>query len=113
MNIQRNTAGAYAAGFALLAVFTVAAPQGMRAQQGGGQQAPATPTGPMAPEKYKNIQVLTNVPADQMELTMRYVSASVGMRCSECHVQETSGQMSFEKDDKRAKQTARQMMKMV
>jgi len=48
-----------------------------------------------------------------MDTTMRYVSASVGMRCTECHVQEASGQFSFEKDDKRAKQTARQMMKMV
>jgi len=114
MKIQRNNAGACAAGIALLAVLTVAGPQGIRAQgPGGGPQAPAAPTGPLAPEKYKNIQVLTNIAADQMDTTMRYVSASVGMRCTECHVQEASGQFSFEKDDKRAKQTARQMMKMV
>ena len=113
MNIQWNKAGKYTICFALLAVLTVAGPQMTRAQQGGGQQAPAAQTGPMSPEKYKNIQVLTNVPADQMDATMHYVSASVGMACADCHVRETSGQISFEKDDKRAKQTARQMMKMV
>jgi outer membrane lipoprotein-sorting protein len=114
MNIQRNNAGTRAAGFALLAALAVVAPQGLRAQQGpGGQQAPPGPTGPLAPEKYKNIQVLTNVSADQLDTTMRYVSASVGMRCSDCHVVEPGAPAAFEKDDKRAKQTARQMMKMV
>jgi len=77
MNIQWNKAGKYTICFALLAVLTVAGPQMTRAQQGGGQQAPAAQTGPMSPEKYKNIQVLTNVPADQMDATMHYVSASV------------------------------------
>jgi hypothetical protein len=112
MKIQRNNIGTYAAGFALLAALAIVVPQVLRAQQGpgggGGQQAPAAPTGPMAPERYKNIQVLTNVPADQLDTTMRYVSASVGMRCNECHVAGAN-----EKDDMRAKQTARQMMKMV
>ena len=67
----------------------------------------------MANEKYKNIQALTNVPADQLDVTMRYVAAAVNMRCIDCHVQEPSGEWSYEKDDKRSKQTARQMMKMV
>src|SRR5690349_761003 len=77
-------------------------------------QQPQQPTGPMAPEKYKNIQVLTNVPADQLDLTMRYVSAAVGLPCVSCHVQDAStGEFAYEKDDKRNKQTARTMMKMV
>src|SRR5215831_3597428 len=76
-------------------------------------QQPA-PTGPMAPEKYKNIQVLTNVPADQLPLTMTYVSAATGIACVGCHVQDAdTGQFAYDKDDKRSKQTARQMMKMV
>lgn len=100
---------------ALMTAVLTMVPIGLRAQQpqgrGGGQ--PAAPTGPMANEKYKNIQVLTNVPADQLDVTMRYVAAAVNMRCSDCHVQEASGEWSYEKDDKRSKQTARSMMKMV
>ncbi len=95
-----------------LALFT--APALLKAQgQGQGGQTQAIPSGPLAPEKYKNIQVLTNVPADQIETTMRYVSAAVEQPCAGCHVQDESGKFSYEKDDKRAKQTARNMMKMV
>jgi Photosynthetic reaction centre cytochrome C subunit len=93
---------------ALLAASSFATPSTLFAQQ------PNPPTGPMAPEKYKNIQVLMNVPADQLELTMRYVSAAVDMECVSCHVQDaTTGEFAYEKDEKRNKQTARQMMKMV
>jgi len=68
----------------------------------------------MAPEKYKNIQVLTDVPADQLDLTMRYISAAVGMQCTNCHVRDqATGEFSYEKDDIRAKATAREMIKMV
>jgi Photosynthetic reaction centre cytochrome C subunit len=86
----------------------------VRAQTGpprGDQQAPQ---GPMAPEKYKNIQVLTKVPADELLLTMRYVTAATGLQCINCHVRdEATGQWQYDKDDKRTKQTARHMMKMV
>lgn len=93
---------------------TLAAPVWMSAQgPGRGPEAQAAPTGPLAPEKYKNIQVLTNVPADQIEATMRYVSAAVGQSCAGCHVQDASGVFAYEKDDRRTKQTARNMMKMV
>ena len=89
---------------------------GAQQPQGGGQrgaQAPA-PQGPFAPEKYKNIQVLTKVPADQLDLAMRYVSAATGLQCISCHVQDqATGEWAYEKDDKRGKQTAREMMKMV
>jgi len=100
-----------------LALALFAAPALLKAQgpqgQGRGGQTQAVPSGPLAPEKYKNIQVLTNVPADQIETTMRYVSAAVAQPCTGCHVQDESGKFSYEKDDKRAKQTARNMMKMV
>ncbi len=117
----RNTIGRpHAVTVALLTALAIIAPQGILAQppQGGpgagrGPQQPPAPTGPMANEKYKNIQALTNVQADQLDVTMRYVSAAINMRCTDCHVQEASGEMSYEKDDKRAKQTARSMMKMV
>ena len=115
MKLNKSAIGTYAAGIVLTGVMLVLAPGGLRAQQGpgrGGQPDPA-PTGPMANEKYKNIQALTNVPADQLDVTMRYVSAAINMRCTDCHVQEASGEISYEKDDKRAKQTARSMMKML
>ena len=115
MKLNNSMIAAYAGGVALASLMFVVAPQGLRAQQApgrGGQPDPA-PTGPMAPEKYKNIQVLTNVQADQLDATMRYVSASTSLKCSDCHVQEATGQWSYEKDDKRTKQTARNMMKMV
>ncbi len=84
------------------------------AQRGGQAQAPAPPQGPLAPEKYKNIQVLTSVPADQFDLTMRFVSAAVDMPCSSCHVRDdATGEWQYDKDDRRSKQTARNMMKMV
>jgi photosynthetic reaction center cytochrome c subunit len=68
----------------------------------------------MAPERYKNIQVLTDVPADQLDLTMRYVVAATGIQCSGCHVADSAtGQLQPEKDDRPAKKTARQMMSMV
>jgi photosynthetic reaction center cytochrome c subunit len=79
---------------------------------GPAPQAPAAPTGPLAPEKYKNIEVLKDIPADQLDTTMRFISASTGMRCTECHVQEADGQFSFDKDDKKPKQDAREMIKL-
>ena len=57
-----------------LALVTVLRAQATPAQ--GGAQGPPAPTGPMAPEKYKDIQVLTDVPADQLDVTMRYFVAA-------------------------------------
>jgi mono/diheme cytochrome c family protein len=82
--------------------------------QGGGQQVQQASKVPLAPEKYLNIQVLKDVPADQLDLAMRFVSAALGVQCINCHVQDqSSGAWAFEKDDKRSKQTAREMMQMV
>jgi len=57
---------------------------------------------------YKNIQVLKNVPADQLIPTMQFISASLGVECNYCHVER-----QMEKDDKKSKKTAREMMQMV
>jgi hypothetical protein len=82
--------------------------------QGRGQQGPPAPTGPMAPEKYKNIQVLTDVPADQLDLTMRYIVSATGIQCIQCHVQDAAtGEWQYDKDDKNGKKTARKMIVMV
>jgi len=78
---------------------------GVRAEQ---QQSAQSTTGQTASEHYKNIQVLKNIPADQLPNAMQYVAASLGVQCNFCHVQ---GQ--FASDDKPTKATARKMMQMV
>jgi hypothetical protein len=87
----------------------------LRAQGAPGQatpQAPA-PTGPMAPEKYKDIQVLTDVPADQLDLTMRYFVAATGIQCAGCHFRDTTTNEVVFDHDARGKSTARQMISLV
>jgi photosynthetic reaction center cytochrome c subunit len=61
-----------------------------------------------AGEVFKNIQVLKGVPSGQLLPTMRFISSSLDVNCSFCHVEG-----HFEKDDKKPKQTARQMMQMM
>lgn len=63
--------------------------------------------GKTAAEVYKNIQVLKDMPADQLDSVMEIMSASLGVNCSFCHIPE-----QWEKDDKEEKQTARGMIKM-
>ena len=83
------------------------------AQQPAAQQ-PAAPTGPLAPEKYKNIQVLTDVPAAQLDDTMQYFMAATGISCSGCHVRDqATGVFSYDLDTQRSKQTARRMIQLV
>lgn len=82
------------------------------AQAGGAQPgaAQATPAGPVvkkASEQYKNLKVLTDIPADQLGPSMDFIAASLGVRCEACHVEGAP-----EKDDKQMKLTARKMMQM-
>src|ERR1700735_5923174 len=71
--------------------------------QSAGARAPQT-----AEQKYKNIQVLKGIPADQLVPSMQFISASLGVECEFCHVQR-----AMEKDDKKPKLTARKMMTMM
>ena len=57
---------------------------------------------------FKNIQVLKGVSSDQLIPAMRFITASLGVECSYCHVQD-----HFDKDDKKPKQIARGMMRMM
>jgi photosynthetic reaction center cytochrome c subunit len=59
-------------------------------------------------EVFKNIQVLKGIPSDQLIPAMDFISSSLGVECSYCHV---AGH--FDNDDKKAKQTARSMMQMM
>ena len=77
---------------------------------GARAQAPAAPK--LAEEQFKNIKVLKGVPADQIFPSMQFITASLGVECEYCHVREGQ-KMVFEKDDKKAKVTARKMMEMM
>lgn len=70
-------------------------------------QSSQNESGPKTAEQvYKNIQVLKGTPADQLTTTMTFITASLGVECEFCHVE------GYEKDDKKTKQTARQMIRM-
>ncbi|HEU4415934.1 MAG TPA: c-type cytochrome [Candidatus Angelobacter sp.] len=63
--------------------------------------------GKTAEQVFKNIQALKGTPADQLQTSMQFISNSLGVECEFCHVQG-----AFDKDDKKTKQTARQMIQM-
>jgi hypothetical protein len=71
--------------------------------------------GKKAPQVYKNIKILKDLPADQVIPIMRKIDDSLGVRCDFCHIV-TAGpggrHEGFEKDDKPMKGVARQMMTM-
>ena len=66
------------------------------------------PSGMSAAEAYQNIQVLKEIPADQLVPAMQFITYSLAVECSYCHVEG-----ALEKDDKKPKQTARRMMQMM
>lgn len=60
-----------------------------------------------AGEKFKNIKVLNEMPADQMGKVMNMMSSSLGVNCNFCHAEN-----DFAKDDNEHKDIARDMLKM-
>ena len=62
-----------------------------------------------AGEKFKNIEVLNDMPADQMGKVMNMMSASLGVNCKFCHA---SNDGDYEKEGFEHKDIARQMLKM-
>lgn len=76
------------------------------------QSAPASAPAAHAPklteEQFKNIKVLKGIPADQLIPAMQFITASLGVECEYCHVEH-----AFEKDDKKPKRIAREMMTMM
>src|SRR3984957_12275298 len=90
-------------------VVGAAKPQSGSAPHETAQTAMNPSAGPKkAEEQFKNIQALKGVPAEQIFPTMQFISASLGVECEFCHVQN-----AFEKDDKKPKQTARKMIDMM
>jgi hypothetical protein len=118
MELRRrgNTFGAVALGVALAAALIGARAQA--GQAGAGQSASGGTSSASgqamggaavktAAEQFKNIQVLKDIPAYQLTSTMDFISASLGVGCDFCHVDDAK-----DKDDKQNKLTARKMMLM-
>jgi hypothetical protein len=61
----------------------------------------------LAGKYYKNIQVLQDIPADQMLSTMLTMSESLGVKCTFCHVTQ-----DFASDPTAMKNKTRQMLRM-
>src|ERR1700688_942593 len=79
------------------------------ASVGQTQPAPGLPSADKkASEVFKNVQVLKDIPSDQLVPAMQFITSSLGVQCSYCHVEN-----AFDKDDKKPKQTARKMMQMM
>src|SRR2546430_199182 len=92
----------------LVIAFTVV---GISEKVSRGQTASANtsaPGGRSAAEAYQNIQVLKDIPADQLVPAMQFITYSLGVECSYCHVEG-----ALEKDDKKPKRTARKMIQMM
>ena len=92
-----SSAMVVACGAALLSAWGQNVPQAA----GGGAAKTAS-------QQFKNVQVLKDVPADQLIPAMQFITASLGVECDYCHVEH-----AFEKDDKKPKVTARKMMEMM
>lgn len=60
-----------------------------------------------AGQKFKNIKVLNDMPAEQMGKVMNMMSASLGVNCNFCHAEN-----DFAKDENEHKDIARDMLKM-
>jgi len=67
----------------------------------------------MSEEVFKNIQVLKGIPVNQFMETMGFFSASLGVNCTYCHVQEAGGNWAKYADDNAHKQMARRMVLMM
>jgi len=73
------------------------------------EQAPEKPQ--TAKEKFKNIKVLKDLPADQLIPVMRKWNTALGVKCDFCHTI-AADHSGFEKDNKPEKSAARKMVQM-
>ena len=71
------------------------------------QGPPPSMEGKTAVGYYKNIKVLKEIPASEVIPSMQFIGSALGVECDFCHVER-----QFDKDDKKPKEFAREMMKM-
>lgn len=103
----------YVSGIAVMAavLFAVTA-IGISAPSAHGQGGSAGATSPLAGDQYKNLKVLNQIPAGELIPSMQFITGALGVGCEFCHV-ESAGKLEFEKDDKKEKKIAREMMQMM
>jgi photosynthetic reaction center cytochrome c subunit len=77
----------------------------------GAQDTSGRPA--MAEDVFKDVQILKGIPVDQFMGTMGFFSASLGLNCTDCHVEESGGNWARYADNTPRKQMARKMMAMV
>lgn len=68
---------------------------------------------PRAEADFKNVRHFTGLTPPELQRTMNFMRASLGVHCDFCHVVTKEAGWQWEKDDKPAKQTARKMIEMV
>jgi hypothetical protein len=110
MQRKEKFKSAVLAGIALTGILAVAR------TASSAQSAPSTPAAKTDPanapktteQVYKNIKVLTGVPAEQLIPAMQFITGSLGVGCNFCHVEG-----HFDQDDKKPKEIARKMMTMM
>lgn len=72
-------------------------------EEGGRGLDPSKP----ATEVYRNIKVLKDASAGEVQMAMEFMAAALGVRCDHCHAR------GFERDEKPPKEAARRMIQMV
>ena len=81
----------------------------------GATAAQVSPTQrpPLAEEVFKNVQVLKGLPVDEFMGTMGFFASSLGLNCTDCHVDESGGSWARYADDNARKIRTRTMIVMV
>jgi len=80
--------------------------------QASNQQPVAAPAEKTVEQVQKNIKVLNGLPQSQLIPVMNFMSSSLGVRCTYCHINK-DGKWDFVTDEKPEKNSAREMIKMV
>ena len=106
-----NSFLAMAALTAAIAIWATAA--SLAAQGAAPAQTSAAGRPPTAGDVFKNVQILKDIPVDQFMGTMGFFSASLGLNCTDCHVDESGGNWAKYADDNVRKRTTRRMLQMV
>jgi photosynthetic reaction center cytochrome c subunit len=88
-----------------ISVFLLPSPEKVPLAQTPAANSPHSKT---AARVYRNVQVLKDIPADDLIPAMQFITYSLGVECSYCHVEG-----ALEKDDKKTKLTARKMIQMM
>jgi photosynthetic reaction center cytochrome c subunit len=101
-----RNAGPLAGAFALCILGLLWKPEALIARTSPSQEAAGKKV--TAGDAYMNVQVLKDIPSDQLIPSMRYITVALGVSCDFCHAPK-----DYDSDDKPEKVTARKMMAMM